>query len=1221
VAGGRWPALEALEERVLLAIDVLVNDDVGSNGTAFFTQSETSLVAFGDTVVIGFNDSGSFASTFDKFTGFARSTDGGLSFTDGGTLPTNALGDSGDPVLARHDTSGRIFFATLQSSGSGIAIFHSDNDGATWSLPAQGAPGSTGFQDKPWITVDNFAGPGNGNVYHMVRDFGLGDGIYFYRSTDGGNTFGPSGGTLITQENQGAFVVVGPDHAVYAFWFADTSIQMRKSTDQGLTFGAPITVVSGLSGPEINGGLDLTGIRQGTVIEEGFRSNSFPHAAVDPESGNLYVTYNDNPLGADKADVFLVVSTNGGAGWGSPLRVNDDTTITDQWQPTIAITPSGGKLGVFYYSRQEDPANNLFKYYGRFGNITGASVAFEASFAISDVPSLPEFGRDLVVNPTYMGDYNQAVATNSAFHIVWSDNRDDLIGGAPRKDPDVFYERIDLALVNLGPDVALLEGDVGTTDFVFSLTRDREISSPIIVSFTTADGTAIAPNDYLAQSGSVTFQPGGPATQFITVAVIAESDVEQNETFFVRITGAVGGGVGRSDAVGTILNDDVELTLGDVSVIEGDTGTKDALLTVTALGAVNQFITFGFTSVNETAIAPADYLARGGLGTLTPGTSSATIAVPIVGDKQNEASETFVILLTSSVNARIVDNLGIGTIIDNDPLPGFYVNDAYVTTTQEGLTAAVFAVALDAPSGREVTVGFGTSDGTATDGVDYQGQSGLLTFTPGVTTRLVSVPVFTDGTYTPNLKFFLNLANPTNSNLVDPQGAATIIFAPEPTLEFIIDNGALGYSRSPGGWTTLTNTLAYQLDYDYAAAGNGSATATWSFNDIPNGSYQVFARWIPFSNRATNAPFTILDGTSPVSTVLVNQQVAPAGELSNGITWQSLGTFQTTAGALGVRLANNADGYVIADAVRIVANGIPPQVSEMDVAGFDHSIGTGDVTPALEDGTDFGHVALLTESAPHVFTILNSGNADLLLTGSPAVAIGGAHASDFTIVAQPAALIGPLKKTTFSVVFHPAALGLRTAVVSIANNDDTEHPYQFVLQGTGAEAVPPPPPQALAHNAEFPEDVNADNRVSPRDVLVVINALTSQAQSGAAAPLAATAAAAASETYYVDVSGDGRVTTRDVLMVINYLLSPPASAPSAAGVDAVASALAAAPDGSADAGPPSVDMDAAVEAASGIGGGDESSMLLEPAGVEAALAADEADDPLVGDLEPLLAAL
>src|SRR5262245_842730 len=445
IKNGEFP-FDGGEVDVVSPSNSLTNNNAGSSGTAFFTQSETTLVAFGNTVVVGFNDSGSNAGGSNKFTGFARSTNGGATFTDGGTLPTNPNGDAGDPVMARNETTGRIYYATLEFSGTGgIRVFRSDDDGATWAAPVQGAPGKTGFQDKEWITVDNFAGAGAGNVYLVARDFGPGNGIYFFRSTDNGATFGPSGGTLITPGAQGAFVAVGTDHSVYTFWYAGATLQMRKSTDQGLTFGAPVTVASGLVGG-VNGDLALTGIRQGLATPAGFRSNEFPHAAVNPVNGNIYVTFANNPPTLDKADIFVVQSTDGGATWGPHIRVNDDATTTDQWQPTLAVTPDGANLGIFYYSRQEDPANNLFKYYGRTASISGSTLTFTPSFAISDVASLPEFGRDGVVNPTYMGDYDQAVGTPGAFHVIWSDNRFDLTGGAPRKDPNVFYKRINLTI-------------------------------------------------------------------------------------------------------------------------------------------------------------------------------------------------------------------------------------------------------------------------------------------------------------------------------------------------------------------------------------------------------------------------------------------------------------------------------------------------------------------------------------------------------------------------------------------------------------------------------------------------------------------------------------------------------------------------------------------------------------------------------------------------------
>lgn len=456
--------------------DVLTNNDAGGTATGFFTQSETTVVAFGNSVVVGYNDSGSNAGGSNKFTGFSYSTDGGTTFTDGGTLPTNPGGDAGDPVLARNEATGRIYFATLGFSVNTIQVFHSDDNGVTWSAPAVGTPGGAS-EDKEWIAVDNFAGAGNGNVYLISRNFSTGNGIYLYRSTDHGATFGPTGGTLITTGSQGAYVTVGPDHAVYAFWYVGSTIQMRKSVDQGVTFSPAVTVATFQVAGGVNGDLGLTGIRNGTTVASGFRSNRFPHAAVNPVTGDIYVTYNDRPVaGTDKANIYVVQSTNGGTSWSAPVQVNDDGTNTDQWQPTLAVSPDGTKLGIFYYSRQDDTANNLFKYYGRIATISGATLTFDPGFAVSNTPSLPEFGRDAVINSVYMGDYNHAAATPGFFHVVWSDNRDDYTLGTPRKDPNAYYMRVP---VSSGLRVTSTVPAVGSTVAVAPTTFTVNVSDPI----------------------------------------------------------------------------------------------------------------------------------------------------------------------------------------------------------------------------------------------------------------------------------------------------------------------------------------------------------------------------------------------------------------------------------------------------------------------------------------------------------------------------------------------------------------------------------------------------------------------------------------------------------------------------------------------------------------------------------------------------------------------
>lgn len=616
-------------------------------------------------------------------------------------------------------------------------------------------------------------------------------------------------------------------------------------------------------------------------------------------------------------------------------------------------------------------------------------------------------------------------------------------------------------LIDPLPDVTLsvsgvshFEGDSGAQDFVFIVSASGSIEQEFTVQYSTVNGTAVAPSDYIAATGTLTFTPGGPNQQAIAISVFGDTEVEASESFLLRLSNPTEpGALGISEALGQILNDDLEFRVSDASVIEGNAGGRNAVFSISTFGAVERSVSVSYTTLNVTASAGSDYQPRAGAVTFAPGGGVANITVPVLSDPFNESTETFKLLLLNPQGGRILDDEGIATILDDDPTPGLYINDVNVTTTEAGTLAALFTVALDAPSGQNVSVNVATSDNTAFSGVDYQGVNSVLQFAPGVTTQTVTVPVLTSDLYSPNKTFLVNLFGVLNANLADSQGIGRIIFAAPPVSELILDDGDAGFSHS-GGWTNLTNTLSYGLDYEYHAAGNGNGSATWTFNNVPTGAYEVFAKWIPFSNRATNAPYTVLDGGATLGTVAVNQQLFPTGEQSNGITWQSLGMFNTSTGTLAVQLRDNANGLVIADAIRIVKDGIVVQSPEMDVASFGRSIGSGDTTPALEDGTDFGTTASLTNSLTRTFTISNTGNAALNLSGSPRVQISGLHPQDFTVVAQPAASVAAGQSTTFQLMFDPTALGLRQAVVSIANNDDSEHPYTFLVHGVGASPGP-----------------------------------------------------------------------------------------------------------------------------------------------------------------------
>lgn len=479
-----------LEDRVTPA-NVLANlpENNQSTLTSFFTQSETGSVAFGNTIVVAYNDSGS-NSGGNRFTGYARSTDGGATFTDLGAL-TASNNDAGDPVLARDEVSGRIYLATLGFTTSGIQVFRSNDNGLTFGAGVTAFTQAGASMDKEWITVDNFAGAGQGNVYLIGRDFGSSAGVVFTRSIDGGSTW--STPITIVSGNQGAFVTVNADHSVSVFWLQTGSpqtIRTRRSTDGGLTFGATTTVASLLT-TGVNGDMGLTRTAAGGGS---FRSNAFPSVVSNPtQPGVIYVAYADNPAGTDKADVFFTQSNNYGATWSTPIVVNTDGTGRDQWQPAIRITPNGQRLSVSWYDRRLDSNNSLIDYFARTAAISGTTTTFAAADTrISDTSFAPDFGRDNVINSVYMGDYDQGSATNGRFIYVWADNR---LGG-----PDIRVSAV--PIVGGGPTVfSYTPTGITTTPTPIEITFDQAMDP---TSFSVADDVLFFTRDGTDIKGTIT---------------------------------------------------------------------------------------------------------------------------------------------------------------------------------------------------------------------------------------------------------------------------------------------------------------------------------------------------------------------------------------------------------------------------------------------------------------------------------------------------------------------------------------------------------------------------------------------------------------------------------------------------------------------------------------------------------------------------------------------
>lgn len=104
---------------------------------------------------------------------------------------------------------------------------------------------------------------------------------------------------------------------------------------------------------------------------------------------------------------------------------------------------------------------------------------------------------------------------------------------------------------------------------------------------------------------------------------------------------------------------------------------------------------------------------------------------------------------------------------------------------------------------------------------------------------------------------------------------------------------------------------------------------------------------------------------------------------------------------------------------------------------------------------DFGQADITSGSIPFTFTIENNGTGDLTLTDpSPYIIISGVDSADFVVTAVPSSPIAASSSTTFEITFNPtgSVLGIRTATVSIANDDADENPYTFNVFGEAIDA-------------------------------------------------------------------------------------------------------------------------------------------------------------------------
>ncbi|MCX6303629.1 MAG: PKD domain-containing protein [Bacteroidetes bacterium] len=425
------PAVFKGDRIIARGVKTANSPDIPVTGLANVTESENSLFVDPDNAdhLLNSNNSTSWTgSAYGTIYGanYFKSSNSGIGWSGSqyGAGGTNG----GDPAAAI-GLNGREYVNFINiANGQGIA--YSDN-GTSWTSSAV-APNPGDLCDKNHMWIDNKStSPYEGNLYVAWTDFGGTDDseIKISRSIDNG--IGWSAPLCISTAvnagnlNQGVNLQTGPGGEVYAAWAIydswpadEKAIGFAKSNDGGVSYSAATRVVS-----------NIRGIRK-TAVSKNHRVNSYPVMAVDisggPNNGNIYIVWTNTGspginTGTNKS-VYLVRSTNGGATWSTPVRVNQGANVAgrEAYFPWISCDPETGVLSVVFYDDRNVSATQC-EVFTACSSDAGTTWT---DFKVSDVAFTPAAIPGLADG--YMGDYLGITSKGGKVYPCWTDNR----GGA-----------------------------------------------------------------------------------------------------------------------------------------------------------------------------------------------------------------------------------------------------------------------------------------------------------------------------------------------------------------------------------------------------------------------------------------------------------------------------------------------------------------------------------------------------------------------------------------------------------------------------------------------------------------------------------------------------------------------------------------------------------------------------------------------------------------------
>ena len=376
---------------------------------------------------------------------------------------------------------------------------------------------------------------------------------------------------------------------------------------------------------------------------------------------------------------------------------------------------------------------------------------------------------------------------------------------------------------------SVIEGNGGcvTTPMPFTVSLSAVSAGTVTVSYQTVNLTAIGEatctiksKGYLTASGTLTFAPG-ETSKTVTVQIVGDTIKEANKTFALRLSSAVNATLPAADGIGTILDDDARPKIKAVSssVIEGNTGQKTMLFTVAPTNGDELQMSVDYTTLpGVSARVNIDYLTTAGTLIFPPySIDPQVIAVPVIGNLRHQPTHQVLLRLQNAIEA-LLDGIDTpGDIVDDDPIPAMSIADIFVSEAASGAVNAVLTVTLSNDTDDVVNVNYSTADGSAIAGLDYPATTGTLSFQPGITSQVITIPVYAAIAGEPTETFFVDLTGAVNATIAKSRAMVTIVsptsWVTTTTAEF--GRGTLGtgayLSETTGGEITLAPTAGAEF--------------------------------------------------------------------------------------------------------------------------------------------------------------------------------------------------------------------------------------------------------------------------------------------------------------------------------------------------------------------------------------------------------------------------